>query len=86
MLGLKSRPSVKQSRRPIIMFRDLVGFKKTHNVSKSRPSIDILKVCLTQGQSGLGRHLSRLMPPPYHRRRAYRFGRMAVVVACRGRP
>ena len=32
MLGLKSRPSIKQRRRTIIMFRDLVGSKKTHNV------------------------------------------------------
>ena len=86
MLGLKSRPRIKQSIRPIIMFRDLVGFKKTMLGVKSRPSIDILKMCLTQGQSGLGRHRLPLMPPPYHRRRAFRFGRMAVAVACRGRP
>ena len=45
-----------QRRRPIIMFRDLVGFNETMLGVKSRPSIDILKVCLTQGQSGLGRH------------------------------
>ena len=43
MLGLKSRPSIKQRRRPIITFRDLVGFKKTTMLGrKSRPSIDIL--------------------------------------------
>ena len=41
---------------------------------------------LTQRQSGLGRHWLHLMPPPYHRRRAYCFGRMAVAVACRARP
>ena len=52
MLGLKSRPRIKQRRRPIIMFRDL----ETMLGVKSRSSIDILKVCLTQGQSGLGRH------------------------------
>ena len=41
MLGLKSRSSIKQRRRPIIMFRDLVGSKKRHTMLglKSRPSI-----------------------------------------------
>ena len=45
-----------QRRRPITMFRALVGFKETMLGVKSRPSIDIINVCLTQGQSGLGRH------------------------------
>ena len=38
MLGLKSRPSIRQRRRPIIMFRDLV---KRHTMLgfKSRPRI-----------------------------------------------
>ena len=40
MLGLKSRPSIKQRRRPIIMFRDLVCSKKNTMLGlKSRPSI-----------------------------------------------
>ena len=39
------------------MFRDLVGSKRHTMLGlKSRPSIDILKVRLTQGQRCLGRH------------------------------
>ena len=32
LLGLKSRPIIKQRRMHIIMFREIVGSKKTHNV------------------------------------------------------
>ena len=40
MLGLKSRPSIEQRRRPIIMFHDLVGSKRHTMLGlKSRPSI-----------------------------------------------